>query len=382
MKKSIFREFFVALLVAVLCVGSLFSLTGCAPKTSEVVNLSLNPQIELIVDANDKVVSVNALNDEGNVIIANAQFVGLDVSSAVELFLETSGDAGFLVQGTVKAGENELKVEISGDDARALYEKIKGNVNAFLQENGYSVNFEFEKINLSDIKAQVEKAWGHLSDAQLNAMSKEELVALLKQSREETKEFLDEQVKELYYRLRESEYYKAKIAKISALMEQAGSQWASAMQNLNEHLNALMGKIDEFVAKYSEQFLSQTSEYQTKVAEYISAKKTLLEERLAGRVSAVTETLVSVKALALSTAKTLAETAIAGIQTGLNTTLAAVSGALEIIASFIDENVGAINGAIDVAYGEFKTAFETQYGEYVQNSAWQTLFNGSGADGQ
>ena len=382
MKKSVFSEFFVAILVAIFCVGSLFSLAGCAPKSSEVVNLSLNPKIELIVDANDKVVSVNALNDEGNVVIANATFVGLNVSTAVELFLETAGEAGFLVQGTVQSDENKLQIAVSGDRARALYEKIKVDVNGFLQAHGYTVNFEFENVDLDAIKAQVKKAWSHLSSAELNDMNKEELLALLKQSREETKAFLDEQVKELYYKLRETEYYKAKTAKITALMQQAGEQWANVVQNLNEHLDALTGKIDEFVAKYGEQLLAQNSEYQTKVAEYITAKKEFLDERLAGHVSTVTEMLVSAKALALSTAKSVAETTLVSVQTGLNTALSMICGALEVVANFIDANVGEINVAIETACGQFKTEFDAQYGEYVQNSAWQSLFNGSGEDGQ
>ena len=100
--------------------------------TAKVMNVSLNPKLEFVLDKNDKVVSVNALNDDGNNIISisideetqKSLFEGLTADEAVELFLEISEENGYLISGD----EEEIKIEISGS-AESLISKIKSAAN-------------------------------------------------------------------------------------------------------------------------------------------------------------------------------------------------------------------------------------------------------------
>ena len=68
------------LIVLVLVVGAVFALTACdqtdkdAPTT--VMNVSLNPEVEFVLDGHGKVVTVNALNEDGNLIITATAFEG------------------------------------------------------------------------------------------------------------------------------------------------------------------------------------------------------------------------------------------------------------------------------------------------------------------
>ena len=41
---------------------------GKNPDRKTVMNVSLNPEVEFVLDGNDKVVTVNALNEEGNLM--------------------------------------------------------------------------------------------------------------------------------------------------------------------------------------------------------------------------------------------------------------------------------------------------------------------------
>ena len=48
--------------------AAVFTACGKNEEAGTVMNLSLNPAVEFILDVNGKVVSVNALNEEGNLI--------------------------------------------------------------------------------------------------------------------------------------------------------------------------------------------------------------------------------------------------------------------------------------------------------------------------
>jgi len=381
MKSRFFSKITVVLTAAIIAVCSLFSLVGCAPAGDEVVNLSLNPQIELIVDNEDKVISVSALNDEGNVVIANATFVGLSVEDAVNLFIKTTDESGFMIQGEVSSNENKLEIAISGSDAKALFNKVKSAAQTYLEENELTVNFSFEgQLDLKYIKGLVEEARLELSQAEINAMSKEELMDVLKQSREETKEFFSQEIKDLYYRLRETEYHKAKINKLIELLGQAEGTWATVVSNLQAKVEELATKTNEFVTKYTEQFLSETSEYQEKVVAFVNAKKALLEARLQGTATTVMEMTASAAESSLALAKSFAETAVATVQGGLNLALSTLETALEAVVNFISDNTAAIDSAIASAQTEFKTAFETEYSEFINGGAWQNLVQGDSAE--
>ena len=49
-------------------------------REKRVMNISINPSVEFVLDEEDKVISVNALNEEGNLIIGAETFVGKTLS--------------------------------------------------------------------------------------------------------------------------------------------------------------------------------------------------------------------------------------------------------------------------------------------------------------
>lgn len=68
------------------------------------MQVDINPSVEFILDADDKVLSVTALNDDGALIVAGEAFVGKTAEDAVELMASISTDAGYLVKGELSAG--------------------------------------------------------------------------------------------------------------------------------------------------------------------------------------------------------------------------------------------------------------------------------------
>lgn len=92
------KKFAALMLSLVLASVLLLPLTGCSKKGDEgkIMTVELNPQVEFLLDANDKVVTVNAINDEGNYLIAKVDFVGMTAEEALNAFLKVSAEDGFL----------------------------------------------------------------------------------------------------------------------------------------------------------------------------------------------------------------------------------------------------------------------------------------------
>ena len=106
--------------VLIIAIISIFCIS-CSDENKEnkVMTLSFNPQVEFVLDADDKVVSVTALNEEGNLIISAESFQtveGKSAEDATKLFLQVSKEYGFLVSGSANTGDttNEFSISISG----------------------------------------------------------------------------------------------------------------------------------------------------------------------------------------------------------------------------------------------------------------------------
>jgi hypothetical protein len=83
----------IKVVTSVLCAAllgfSAFSLTSCGnggggADATTVMNVSLNPEVEFVLDANNKVVSVNALNEDGNLVISASAFENIEGKTAEE----------------------------------------------------------------------------------------------------------------------------------------------------------------------------------------------------------------------------------------------------------------------------------------------------------
>ena len=201
-------------MILLLC-SCLVCFNGCGKDENQqttVMNVSLNPEVEFILDKNNKVLSVNALNEEGNIIIESQTFTGLDANEAVKLFVNVSKETGFVVTGNVKSGENEINISFSGDTKQVdkIYKDINSKLKTFLTDAKVSVK-KAENITTDYLKEQVKECMPQLSEDAVNNMSYEELLNTLITSRNETKNLYSESLKKAYYSAKEVAFEKAKL---------------------------------------------------------------------------------------------------------------------------------------------------------------------------
>lgn len=195
-----------AALVLTMGVGTFSSCKWFRKNTEEkqktVMNVCLNPEVEFLLDGDNKVITANAINEEGNLIISSEAFDDIEGKTAEEaarLFVEVSKDTGYLVQSEVQVGENELKISISGDFelATALYNTVETQVKAYLETVDIEATVEMAAaITEEQLKVLVEECAPYVDVAK---MQYAELVDTLIESRRETSEFYSQMLKEVYY---------------------------------------------------------------------------------------------------------------------------------------------------------------------------------------
>ena len=87
------------ILLLMLVVLSCATLTACSKKAEDGtvtrVEILVNPDVEFMVDSENKVVAVTALNDDGSVLISGEVFVGLDYKDAVEKYVSLAKSLGY-----------------------------------------------------------------------------------------------------------------------------------------------------------------------------------------------------------------------------------------------------------------------------------------------
>ena len=348
MKKRIF-----SLMLAVFLVIPCAFLFGACSGTdngdgtetnAKVMNVSLNPELEFILDQNDKVLTVNALNEDGNNIIsiaidAEKTFEGLTADEAINLFLDITKDNGYLITGS----REEISIKISGE-AEELLKKVENKAKQFFIENEIDVVVIPATLKKADIVNELQQCVKEYSKAELEKMTEAQLIDLLKGSREETKNLLTQELKEAYYDLRLEKINTAELQSLSELVARFGQfvenseEFATLMGTLNNAVTAL-----ETV--YQEQFLAEDSPYNIAKQAYIDAKKTLLARRLELIKEGLTEDEhlildelaqnVATAEAAWNSAKATAELAIQEAKSALNKALNDAKSMAEVIKEIL-----------------------------------------------
>lgn len=360
---------YVVAMIMLICVAVLmFGCKNTKDDQTTVMNMSINPEVEFILDKNNKVVSVSAKNDEGNFIIAKASFEGMSAEEAAKLFVKISNENGFIAQ------VGDLKIEISGDKAQELFNNVKANVEIYIDQEGLNISIDFEKISREELEDLLEDCMKELSDEQIKALKNDELIAKLKEMRDQTKDLNTQKLKDMYYEFRAQAIEKAKF---DAYIEVIKNSNIFNKDQIIAYYNELTQKIDSMQKEFVDEFMAVSSDYQKKMQKFISAKQELLQARvdeanqlvLAEKQAAVQRAEAGLKA-----AETAAETAIGTVKTTFATVKATLKSAIDqVIGNLPDSINGSIKIETDKVKVEFSVKFKSDYAEYIKANYWDGL---------
>lgn len=257
----------MALFLLTAMLFGILAMSGCGKqetvKTEKtVMTMSLNPEIEVVLDEEDKVITVNALNEEGNLIISAEAFENVEGKSAEEvarLFVQVSKETGYLVTGHIGEGENQISISISGDETlgKKLYKDVKSQVDAYLEEIDVEATLtQAAAITEVQLRAALAECAPYIEEAKLQAMEHKELVEQLAESRKETAEMYSQELKNAYY---EAKAFVLEQAKMEALKGQLSTLEQMAFDVLNKTYVASIELVEEARMKF---LIAEDSIYQ------------------------------------------------------------------------------------------------------------------------
>lgn len=283
MKKRIISCF--TALALILSMSVMFCSCSSAPKAPEGtvtrITIDVNPSVELMVDDENKVVAVTALNDDGSILIAGETIVGKDAEDAAELIVSLSADTGYIVKGEVSADENTVKISVSGNSeyAEHLKNTIEQNTAEFMEK--HDINGKVEKIEAAkmDTLRQIAAGTSGFTAEELETMSENDLYKVIAAGRIETALLLTQDLREAYNTAKEYEISFAERKATAAVIEGMGNIYTlvhAGYKTALEAYSSAIKAIDDF--RY-ETLVSPDSEYQESLAKLREAKTELLKQK-------------------------------------------------------------------------------------------------------
>ncbi len=398
--KNKFKKLTIGVMSAVMVAGATSSLAGCSCSEADdlqVMNMSVNPGIEFIVDKQDKVVSVTASNEDGAYILSKfTEFTGMSAGDAAKKFLELSEQYGFVVSGSVK--DKEVTISVSGNGADELYKDVKNSIKNKVSDLGMKVK-EMVKIDEDDIKEMIETCYQEYTESEIDDLSEEKMLEMLKASREETKGLFTEDERLEYYKERAQEVINTKIQTVKAYLDaQLGvignlinSTLVSGLETLNTTITNAYEAIDTqlqtaltqveaerttYIAK-KEEYLQKVQEYRTALeqnaTEEIAQLKTEMEglrdaakgyqDELVSKLNTAKNELLGKVKETVQTKMAELNTAINNIITNIETTLGSMT--LPGVNPLSEEDIDrAVNSAIETLKAEHTSSATNPWGNF------------------
>lgn len=130
------------------------------------VSLDVNPSVEIKVNEKEKVVSVTALNEDGQEIIAEMDFEGSSLEVTVNALI-----GSMLRQGYLSVSANSVLVSVESTDsqqAAALEQRLREEIGGLLESGGVSAAVLSQQVNADEELRTLAEEYGlSLGKAQL-----------------------------------------------------------------------------------------------------------------------------------------------------------------------------------------------------------------------
>ena len=274
----------IFLLFAITLSAILFtSCSNAKPEEGSITRMTvdINPSVEFMIDDQNKIVSVTALNDDGSILIVGEAFVGKTPEEAVEMMVTLASDTGYLVQGNVEASENTVKISISGDSkyAEQLKKDITEKANDTLKS--LDINGTVEKVEALKIDAlrQMALSTSLYTEEEISTMDEDQLYKVISAGRIETALLLTEEMRSAYYSAKEYKISFAQREETERIIKELGGLYNLTHTAYKTALDVYSTAITELDNFRYEMLVSPESEYQKSLTKLREAKIELLKQK-------------------------------------------------------------------------------------------------------
>lgn len=298
------KKFVKYLLVLCLMVPFAFMFAGCGEaKPANVMTMSVNPEVSFVLDANNNVVSVKYNNADAGMIYADVNFVGKDVDTTVQLFLERAA-----ISGHIELTGDEVSIEINGEvnaNLDALKEQVEAKVKDVFQQMGVTVSVKMDNLSKEAQRTALETAAKALApeytETEISDMSNDELLKVINDKQKEYKDLAYEQVNQIQATLEKTVMSAVNSAK--NLLNDAEEQ----LKQLEDSVKDLTGAAKDIVDAQIEsqkQLIAQCKETLDKAVKTLNEKKDELIAQAKAKYAEIKNQLIATYKAQVAEAKT------------------------------------------------------------------------------
>ncbi len=129
----------IALIVLLVIIASIVALIVFLPKDKNpnaVMECSVNPNVQFVLNKNNQVIQVNYLNEDAQLLLCNEDFYGKSAEDVAKSFVKLATEAGYIDVSTTGTTV-EITISCKGDaNFDELKQKVTNKVNEYFDENG------------------------------------------------------------------------------------------------------------------------------------------------------------------------------------------------------------------------------------------------------
>ena len=127
-------------------------------KVASIISLDVNPSIEIRVNQKDKVLEVNALNEDGRIVVGDMDFEGNSLDLTVNALI-----GSMLREGYISELSNSILISVENSDlekSAELQAKLTDEVSKFLQTNNVNGAVLSQTISSDDTLLKLAEKYG------------------------------------------------------------------------------------------------------------------------------------------------------------------------------------------------------------------------------
>jgi|GEM_PF-893160 len=274
---------FCILLAIVIGVIALNNKKVNAKEYNAIVQVDVNPSIQMVVDEENKVLSITGLNDEGKMIIYGEAIVGKNLDEALEIIVKIETDLGYLVEGS---DDNKVTLTISANTeeiTNKIEEFSRNTLNKVLEETGVIATIETAKgYAEEELKLLAKELDPTLTEEEINNFNYNDYVHVVQLYHLEVADLASVKLEEMYNEFKnyqisitEKEAVKNAVNHLDIIYQDQG-----LIHTYNLAYDALNNAYTSMQDGYYSQFIDPTSEYQKAWLELAELKQAYLDQRV------------------------------------------------------------------------------------------------------
>lgn len=367
-------------------------------EATSMVTMSLNPQISMVLDENNYVLSVNGDNNEGKIVISGENLVGLKVDEAVAKVIQIESECGYLVSGQIEAGQNKLTVDLTVDNEN-IKNTIKSEVDKAINStcNDLNIDKEIAYTNSITKEALIEMVVNvdpSLTKEDCADMSYQELLSRIAIYQLDTAEFYTVELEELYNQSKEYEVKFADTEATKEVISSIGSTYSIILSGIDYLIDSLKTSVTNLENVMYTQLVDENSNFQVSYNSFLEAKQNVIKlknevansEALSDSEKEVLKTELEAKEkildFCIEQMDSYKESALATIQTAkdsINSIIDTIDKTIkelpnqDEVESTLSQNSKQIEDKINNAKKEAYENFEKEYADDIKNAKDQAL---------